>query len=369
MSNLKQKLTHLASSDWGIALLITCAVVFLLFQLKFALDRLSFDSELTEMGELRATGEVRRRHAANLSWENLSGVKQFFLKDTLYTGENARMFLVFNNSEDAVLVEPNTMIRIEEVIPYSVKIQSLYGKAKSVSLASLSPKIARELSSTDEKSSSKTQKALTKAFLLEESQVDSLLQGKPASNLLPNNTGTPRPETIQLQKRVQAQPLILRSSELSSFGSAQRVTLPDLSLAPIMTDLENLMKRADKFARRRVASIKSMKLEIPPNPEFGLMDFVVNLIYPASDSTVNPTDSGWVQLEWSPIPVADVTYEIQLSTDREFKDPMTFPTHSNSARMQVSAPGNYFWRVIARKNGTERSSRIASFRMESTKPR
>jgi len=68
-----------------------------------------------------------------------------------------------------------------------------------------------------------------------------------------------------------------------------------------------------------------------------------------------------VDFRWTPIPLADVAYSLEIAKSRDFAFYRSFGSHTTQARIQIEAGADYFWRIRATRDRQQATSDILSF--------
>lgn len=80
-----------------------------------------------------------------------------------------------------------------------------------------------------------------------------------------------------------------------------------------------------------------------------LIHFDLQMIQPAPDTTLSQKLSPWVELVWTPIPIDNVRYDVQISKEENFNRVISYETNKNRLSVQLGDPSAYFWRVRAKR--------------------
>ncbi len=139
-------------------------------------------------------------------------------------------------------------------------------------------------------------------------------------------------------------------------------TLPD----PLFLE----MLHADLLSRfagvaRRTASLSNTKA-VPPPGDFALKsmsDYEIALQYPRDAQALPYVPDNWTAMAWTPVPVAGVTYQIEVSLKEKFEKTLPYEAKKNSLEVQFDKPGKYFWRVTASGQGKVMKSDTWTFQL------
>lgn len=133
----------------------------------------------------------------------------------------------------------------------------------------------------------------------------------------------------------------------------QLIPLPvSTQLPDVVTSRELESTMGKLLAKRR--EIAGQQTEIKPivafNTESGLdklTHFKIEAVTPVNNDTFRISTSDWLTLRWTPVPVNDIRYYIEISQTPTFLKRLTLVTYGNEIKMQVNNAGTYYWRITA----------------------
>lgn len=104
------------------------------------------------------------------------------------------------------------------------------------------------------------------------------------------------------------------------------------------------------------------ELELPELVETSarLTDFELVLKEPRPGIQKGPFEF-WFELEWNPVPVSDVQYELEISRTSDFAVSFKYPTSKTLVEIHLVDSGRYFWRVVSRKENDKITSVVHRF--------
>ncbi len=91
-----------------------------------------------------------------------------------------------------------------------------------------------------------------------------------------------------------------------------------------------------------------------------LKDYTVRLVRP-ENKEFNLATNRWVQAVWTPVPLPDVKFELQISVDSDFGKFLTHRAKKNQLLVQFENPGRYYWRIKAIQGADHIYSRVGAF--------
>lgn len=119
-------------TNHGDRLLLVLAF-FLFSYSSYFLSHYSFENQVpegaVELGTLKSSGVVRRRHARTLHWANVAKEGSVYLGDIIYTPKNTTAEVSWGKNEKIEL-EPDSMVQFDEVTLNRVSILLMEGKIK-----------------------------------------------------------------------------------------------------------------------------------------------------------------------------------------------------------------------------------------------
>lgn len=104
------------------------------------------------------------------------------------------------------------------------------------------------------------------------------------------------------------------------------------------------------------------ELELPEtlDTQTRLTDFELVLKEPRTGVQKGPFEF-WFELEWNPVPISDVQYELEISRTSDFEVSFKYPTQKTMVEIHLVDSGRYFWRVVSRKDGDKIISAVRRF--------
>ena len=107
--------------------------------------------------------------------------------------------------------------------------------------------------------------------------------------------------------------------------------------------LESRTKKAlsDALGVETVAAAPA--LPVLPRPQF--RDYIVQLVSPTPRTV---SRNATVTFAWTPIPIPDAEYELNVSRDPAFKQSLWYPLKTNQVQADLMIKGDYYWRIKAR---------------------
>jgi hypothetical protein len=140
-------------------------------------------------------------------------------------------------------------------------------------------------------------------------------------------------------------------------------------LSQLLEDLGPLEVRLSDIRSRTLKSIfepPTLGRAFPMSPNnFALnkiSDFEIRLIEPATDR-YNLRAYRWMKMAWTPVPVEEVQYTLEVSKDSRFRKMLPHKTRTNKLLVQFDDEATFFWRVRANKGDDEVLSESMSFSM------
>lgn len=148
---------------------------------------------------------------------------------------------------------------------------------------------------------------------------------------------------------------------------AQRsASLPDpLGLEMLFTDInKNFMRYQALPAPRLEAARKVAKAQDIKFDQVG--DFELLLHYPHPKQVLAYAKDNWVKMAWSPVPITELNYEIEVSVGDKFAKKVPYQSRTNFLEVQFEKPGRYFWRVAAATAKGKLVSETREFTLKAT---
>ena len=118
----------------------------------------------------------------------------------------------------------------------------------------------------------------------------------------------------------------------------------------------SLKERTRKALSEELAVQPVAPIPAPPTllrPEFH--DYAVQLVAPSHRSV---SHNATVSFSWTPVPVPDVQYEINVSRDPDFKQSLWYPLKDNQVQADLMIKGDYYWRIKVRHGFRRNTLRI-----------
>ncbi|MCB0418559.1 MAG: hypothetical protein KDD39_12985 [Bdellovibrionales bacterium] len=133
---------------------------------------------------------------------------------------------------------------------------------------------------------------------------------------------------------------------------------------------QEFLSRLDNYLNKPARKSAFKEPNFQPFTLTRLDQFEIELVKPRNKSKVQSARGEWVDAVWSPIPLADIRYEVQVSQREQFDFYVSYQTNFNAISLQIQDSGSYFWRVIAKQGKTgELLSKPSAFVYEVTSRR
>ncbi|MCB0404075.1 MAG: hypothetical protein KDD51_04765 [Bdellovibrionales bacterium] len=133
---------------------------------------------------------------------------------------------------------------------------------------------------------------------------------------------------------------------------------------------QEFLSRLDEYLNKAARKSEFKEPNFQPFTLTQLDQFEIDLIRPRNKQVVKSGRGEWVDAVWSPIPLADIRYEVQVSQREKFDFYVSYQTNYNAISLQIQDSGSYYWRVIAKQGKTgELLSKPAAFVYEVTSRR
>lgn len=71
----------------------------------------------------------------------------------------------------------------------------------------------------------------------------------------------------------------------------------------------------------------------------------------------------WIDFAWTPVPLSNMKYVIEISRNADFSNFLTHPTKSTRVRLQIEEPGTYYWRVRSQRDKEIKLSTKGEFKL------
>lgn len=164
-----------------------------------------------------------------------------------------------------------------------------------------------------------------------------------------------------LQVKVMAPSYEVSKAVSPPFSMKLMPYLPSLTQYEIRSG--ELRTKAEGYLKNHLnlTAISKESIEMTFAPLNRLLYFEVVLKSPPTGAQIFHQESDWIQFEWSPVPLPNVTYEIQFSKDHEFHHSLNYDSKSSQLSVQFVDASTYFWRVLAKYGEEEVFSDISSF--------
>lgn len=164
----------------------------------------------------------------------------------------------------------------------------------------------------------------------------------------------------KVQKVAQAKPKVFRLMPLPKPPKAG--ALPDtFGLSMLQQDLG---QRLEAIRKVEFKALEVKKVAMPPRFSLkNLPDYDVLLASPLNGSKIALNGERWMKMAWSPVPLINITYELLMSRDPNFKQTIPHQTQSTSVNVQFQDAGKYYWRVRVRRANETVTSAVSEFEM------
>ncbi len=265
-------------------------------------DPLRYLEEAPVVGELNTEGQIRRRRAGLLFWEQLDNNSPLYLKDTLVSPPQTSAVIHLKNGT-SITLEPNSMLQLKEILKHNFEATVFYGNAREKGVGAQRVALA------------KTEKRQSMAAI----------------------------------QRVAMKPLVITLVN----------ELPDLF--PLLEKERNFFTRVNEtFQAIPVREpIKRILYRDRPVALDSIEFFTLQLRIPGGGTKLNTKKMRWVNLSWTRIPLKDTRYTVEFSPRKDFSSAVTYNTARTELPMQLTTVGKYYVRVRAlHKNKRINSSPI-----------
>lgn len=270
------------------------------------------------IGVLVTDGTVKRRPSRSLNWQGIEGEGTIFLKDTIFSPEDTRSVVTFENGAQMEL-EPGTMVRFSEVQMNQIDVALLRGDV-------------------------------------------SVTQGTTGASTSIEVTQKPRnAEEAAARAAQERQNVAARTERLRRIVAQRLRQLPEMDAANIPLDMPfpdptPLFIQLGELKKRTLASLRPPRLqalgeitESTPTRSVSssLSLYQMKTVAPENKQKVR-LRTGCVRLLWTPVPVRKVSYYLEISRDRKFRYVRSYGTRTNEIALRLNDNTLiYYWRVRA----------------------
>lgn len=105
-----------------------------------------------------------------------------------------------------------------------------------------------------------------------------------------------------------------------------------------------------------------------PLPLSSLSQFEIALLAPEPGQRFRHGPQTWIDVNWTPIPLSDVQFELQIAKDPDFRFMAPYQSLENGVALLFREEGKYFWRVMARRGMERLLSKPSSFEVSRFAP-
>ena len=286
-------------------------------------------------------GEIKRRGARSLEWEDIHGETKIYLRDTVFTPERTRSEVVFPNGT-VFRLEPNSMVQFDEVTLNNVDLVLLEGNV--------------------------VLKSVPSAEKVPEKQEDSIFfnLGKPKPEPTPLSAQWVKPK-ITVRSQVKANPLRPQAPQVAHRAAERAAKVMETGVTPtysldrpvsFMQPLEQVdpLVNVQNHASRRLRGYQSaLRLQPLKGIEVDLSDLQLNEMghynivpkIPADGAAVSQQSPCFL-IAWSPIPLPGMSYYLEISRDPQFRYVRSYGTETNFIHLLLNDEADaYHWRVRA----------------------
>lgn len=138
-------------------------------------------------------------------------------------------------------------------------------------------------------------------------------------------------------------------------------------LLPYLPAVEPFELRHQEFMQRFLSKVNGKSGAVEPNDGAlkplalnSLSHFELILLAPEKGQSFRFGPDTWIDVLWTPIPLSDTQFELQIAKDPDFRFMAPYQSQENGVALNFRAEGKYYWRVLARR-GAERMLSKPSF--------